>query len=199
MFCWFSFCFFYHYRSWHECWYCQWQISYRPCDYLCLHRKCFQFYSNYPFCIRTLKLQRVELSRPPHIKDLRLFGEHMLCGWEQFANCGVINKTNKLCKDTDINHRAAGGRKSLFDCLSEFQFGRATTERLSVSAEYTSGPVRSRVSGRLAFSPQLQLYVWVSRDSSIPHPVHTKPQNRLSLLPAQTHKPQGLGNRSCEK
>lgn len=138
-----------------------------------------------PFCIRTLKLQRVELSRPPHIKDLRLFGEHMLCGWEQFANCGVINKTNKLCKDTDINHGAAGGRKSIFDCLSEFQFGRTTTERLSVCAEYTSGPVRSRVSGRLASSPQLQLYVWVSRDSStprshLPHPVHTKPQNRLS-------------------
>lgn len=157
-----------------------------------------------PFCIRTLKLQRVELSRPPHIKDLRLFGEHMLCGWEQFANCGVINKTNKLCKDTDINHGAAGGRKSIFDCLSEFQFGRATTERLSVSAEYTSGPVRSRVSGRLAFSPQLQLYVWVSRDSSIPlpphlpHPVHTKPQNRLSPLPAQTHEPQGLGKCSCK-
>lgn len=58
----------------------------------------------------------------------------MLRGSEQFANCGVINKTNTLCKDTDINHGAAGWkgeeRKSIFDCLSEFQFGPVKTERV---------------------------------------------------------------------
>lgn len=107
-----------------------------------------------PFCICTLKLQRVELSWPPHIKDLWLFGEHMLCGWEQFANSGVINKTNKLCKDTDINHGAAGGKKEhvwLPVWVSIWPSDdRATTERLSVGAEYTSEPVWSRVSGRVS-------------------------------------------------
>lgn len=51
-------------------------------------------------------------------------------------NYGVINKTNTLCKDTGINHGAAQEqweeRKSIFDCLSEFQFGPVKTERVSV-------------------------------------------------------------------
>lgn len=51
-------------------------------------------------------------------------------------NYGVINKTNTLCKDTDINHGAAREqweeKKSIFDCLSEFQFGPVKTERVSV-------------------------------------------------------------------
>lgn len=54
--------------------------------------------------------------------------------WEQFANYGVINKTNTLCEDTDINHGATREqweeRKSIFDCLSKFQIGPVKTERV---------------------------------------------------------------------
>lgn len=98
-------------------------------DTLCLRHKCLELY-----CLFCLRPAVVQLSWSPHIRDLRLFAEHMLRGSEQFANCAVINKTNTLCKDTDINHGAAGEqreeRKSIFDCLSEFQFGPVKTERV---------------------------------------------------------------------
>lgn len=87
------------YRLWHKCW----LQHFFPHDTLCLRHKCLQLY-----CLFCLRPAVVRLSWSPHIRDLRLFAEHMLRGSEQFANCGVINKTNTLCKDTDINHGAAG-------------------------------------------------------------------------------------------
>lgn len=107
-----------------------------------------------------------------------------------------------LCKDTDINHGAAGEerekRKSIFDCLSEFQFGPVKTKRVwaqdirgvQAGAGSAGGWLTAHSSGFMCGSAEIHL----------PFCLHEAPVQTLPLL----WKPLHAGHKappkgSCKK